>query len=86
MALSAALETAGFVAENLTTEAEVTLERVGDAWTVTSSDLKLTATLLGIDEKTFREIADGAKKNCPVSRLLNAKVTLDAQLEPLTGP
>jgi len=86
MALSAELEGAGFIAEELTTDAEVTLEKVGDAWTVTKSDLKIVAKIPGIENDAFQKIADGAKKNCPISRLLNAKISLDAQLEPLTGP
>lgn len=86
MALSAALEGAGFIADELTTEAEITLEKIGDAWTITKSELKLSAKVPGIEEDQFQGIAEEAKKNCPVSKVLNAEITLEATLEMPTGP
>jgi lipoyl-dependent peroxiredoxin len=81
MALSAALGRAGVTPERLATDATVTLEQVSGNWTITTVDLHLTARVPGIDAKKFDEIAADAKANCPVSRVLNAKISLDAKLE-----
>jgi osmotically inducible protein OsmC len=81
MALSAELGKAGFTPTALQATATVTLEKADGGWAVTESDLELTAKIPGIDESKFTAIANGAKANCPISRLLNAKVTLDAKLE-----
>lgn len=81
MALSAALSEAGFKAERLAAQANVTLEQVQGDWTITKSDLQLDAKVPGIDESQFNDIAAEAKKNCPVSRLLNAQITLQAKLQ-----
>ena len=81
MALSAALGEAGFKPEKLEAKAEVTLENVpGTGWSVTTSDLNLTAKIPGIDQEKFAEIAAKAKTNCPISRLLNAQINLTAKL------
>lgn len=80
MALSGALGRAGFPPTRVQTTAKVTLEKVNDAFTVTKSHLVCEAEVPGIDEAAFAETADGAKKNCPISRLLNAEITLDAKL------
>ncbi len=76
MALAVQLEEAGHTAERLETNAQVTLEKVGDGFTITRSDLTLKATVPSIDEEAFARIAEGAKSGCPVSKLLNAKVSL----------
>jgi osmotically inducible protein OsmC len=81
MALSAALGRAGVAPERLATNATLTLEQVSGNWTITTVDLQLTARVPGIDAKKFDEIAADAKANCPVSRVLNAKISLDAKLE-----
>ncbi len=81
MATSAALGRAGFTPEKLATDATLTLEQVSGNWTITMVDLQMTARVPGIDAKKFAEIAADAKANCPVSRLLNAKISLDAKLE-----
>jgi len=81
MALSAALDGAGFKAEKLAAQATVTLEQVQGNWTITKSDLQLDAKVPGIDQSQFNDIAADAKKNCPVSRLLNADITLQAKLQ-----
>jgi osmotically inducible protein OsmC len=81
MAVSAALGGAGFKADKLSTNAVVTLEQVAGNWTVTTVDLQLAAKIAGIDKAKFDEITAGAKANCPISRLLNAKITMDAKLE-----
>ena len=81
MALSAELGKAGFTPDRLEASAEVTLENVeGKGWTVTSSHLKLNAKIPKIDQAKFNEIANGAKVGCPISKLLNATITLDATL------
>ena len=81
MALSAALGEAGFKPERLEATADVKLENVpSQGWSVTSSDLKLTAKVPGIDPDKFQEIAAKAKANCPISRLLNAQISLTATL------
>lgn len=81
MALSFALARAGFTDGTLETEAKVTLEKDGDGFKVSRSDLVLKASVPDIEEDRFREIADGAKANCPVSKLLNAEISLEARLE-----
>lgn len=81
MAFSAELGQAGFTPASIHATAAVTLEKTDAGWTVTESDLDLTAKIPGIDGAKFLEIAKGAKANCPISRLLNAKITLDAKLE-----
>jgi osmotically inducible protein OsmC len=80
MALSFALAKAGFSDGTLSTRAAVTLEKDGDGFKITRSDLVLTATVEGIDEEEFARIAAGAKANCPVSKLLNAEITLEHRL------
>lgn len=80
MATSAALGKAGITPEKLSTEASLTLEQVDGNWTITAIHLTLTAKVPGVDDAKFQEIAAGAKANCPVSRVLNAKITLDAKL------
>ena len=81
MALSAELGGAGFKPEQLEATAEVTLENVPQkSWTVTASHLVLKAKIPGIDAAKFNELAAKAKTNCPISKLLNANITLDAKL------
>jgi lipoyl-dependent peroxiredoxin len=81
MALAAALEKAGHVADTLSTSAALTLENNPQtSWTISAIHLATTAKVPGIDPGKFAEIAAGAKANCPVSRVLNAAITLDAKL------
>ncbi len=80
MALSGALGKEGFTAERLAATATVTLEQVDGAWTVTASHIDLDGRVPGITAAKFDEIAAGAKANCPISRLLNAKITLTSKL------
>ncbi len=81
MALSGALEKAGFVADSLNTSAALTLEIVPEtSWTITRIQLTTTAKVPGISADKFAEVAAGAKAGCPVSRLLKAEITLDAKL------
>ena len=81
MATSASLGKAGFTPERLSTEAALTLEQVNGNWTITAIHLTMTGKVPGIDQQKFQEIATDAKANCPVSRVLNAKITLDVKLE-----
>lgn len=81
MALSAFLGVAGFTPEKLSTSAALTLEEVKGNWTITAIHLDLTAKVPGIDRAKFDAVAADAKANCPVSRVLNAAITLDAKLE-----
>ncbi len=81
MATAASLGKAGFTPEKLATQATLTLEQVDGQWTITRIDLVMTGRVPGIEPQKFDEITADAKANCPVSRLLNAEVTLDAKLE-----
>ena len=80
MALSAELGKAGFTPTRLAVKATVTLEPVDGKATVTSSALELEATVPGIADEQFQQVAAGAKAGCPISRLLNANITLVAKL------
>jgi len=81
MAFSASLGEAGFTPERVEVTAEVSFENVpATGWTVTASHLIMKAKVPGIDSGKFAEIADKAKTGCPISRLLNAKITLAATL------
>ena len=81
MALSAQLGEAGMKAESIRTTAAVTLEKVGEGFSVTASHLDRTARIPGADRAAFQKAAEAAKSGCPISKLLNAKITLDAKLE-----
>jgi len=81
MAFSAELGKAGLTPETIHVTATVSLDKTDAGWTVTESHLDLAAKIPGIDETKFMAIANGAKAGCPISRLLNAKVTLQAKLE-----
>lgn len=80
MALSFALAGAGVNDGTLESEARVKLEQDGAGFTVTRSDLKLTASVPGIDEDRLRELAEEAKRNCPISKLLKAEMTLEVEV------
>jgi osmotically inducible protein OsmC len=80
MALSLFLGNAGMTADSIDTRATVTLEKVGDAFTVTASHLDTTVKIPNADRAAFEKAAEGAKAGCPISRLLNTKITLDAKL------
>jgi osmotically inducible protein OsmC len=80
MALAFGLQAAGFTPEELRTEAAVTLEPEGQGFRISRSALTLQARVPGIDQTRFDELAREAEKNCPVSKVLNAEITLDATL------
>lgn len=80
MALSFALAKEGLSEGTLETTAKVTLEKDGEGFKVSRSDLTLAAAVPGIDEARFAAIAAEAKANCPISKLLNAEIRLEHQL------
>ena len=81
MAFSAGLGKAGFTPTRISSEAKVHLEKVGEGFGITKIDLITEAEVPGLDEATFLEHAEGAKKNCPVSKALGAvEITLTAKL------
>jgi osmotically inducible protein OsmC len=81
MALSLQLAEAGLVAQSITTKATVTLEKTDAGFAITQSHLDLTARIPGASQQAFEQATDNAKNGCPVSKLLNAKITLDRKLE-----
>ena len=81
MTLSAELDKAGLVPENIRTAAGLTMERLENGWTVTQIHLDVTVKLLIADRDKFEVAANAAKAGCTVSRLLNTKITMDAKLE-----
>ena len=80
MALSMMLGEAGLTAERIETRAEVTLDKQSDGFAITAVHLVLRARVPGADAQTFEQIANKAKAGCPVSKVLNAKISLDASL------
>ncbi|MGA7540720.1 MAG: OsmC family protein [Steroidobacteraceae bacterium] len=80
MALAFQLERAGYTPTELTTESAVTLEAEGQGFRISRSALTLRAKIPNLDAGTFARLAGDAEKNCPVSKVLNAEITLDAKL------
>ena len=80
MAFSMILGLAGFTPEKIETTATVTLEKVGDGFAVTASHLDVQASIPGADEAAFKDASEKAKAGCPISKLLNAKITMEARL------
>lgn len=80
MALAFQLERAGHTPTELATEAAVTLEPEGQGFKISKSALTLRAKVPDIDAATFARLAGDAEKNCPVSKLFKAEITLDAKL------
>ena len=81
MALSGVLEKAGMKATQMETKATVSLEKQGEGFAITAIHLALTATIPGATDEAFQAAAKDAKANCPVSKLLNADITLEATLQ-----
>lgn len=81
MALSLQLGTAGMTAESINTVCTVTLDKVEGGFSITESHLDVKAKIPGGDKAKFDQAAAEAKAGCPLSKVLNAKVTMDAQLE-----
>ncbi len=80
MALSGQLGSAGMTAESIDTKATLTLEKTDAGFTITKVHLDVKAKIPGADKTKFDEAAQNAEKTCPVSRVLNATITMDAQL------
>src|SRR5438552_8524782 len=80
MALAFRLQAAGYTPTELTTEAAISLEPEGKGFRITRSALTLRAQVPNLDETKFAELAKDAEKNCPVSKVINAAITLDAKL------
>jgi lipoyl-dependent peroxiredoxin len=81
MALSAQLGEAGLVAQSIKTKATVSLEKGDGGFAITAVHLDLIARIPGASAQQFDTAAENAKKGCPVSKVLNAKITLDKKLE-----
>jgi osmotically inducible protein OsmC len=81
MALAFQLTGAGKPPESLDTRAEVSLEQVEGGFKISTVALTLKAKVPGLSQDEFKKLADTAKANCPVSKVLNATITLDATLE-----
>ncbi len=80
MFLAMVLDEAGMKAESIQTTASVTLEQVGGGFSVTSSHLDATVKAPNADSAAFQKAAETAKTGCPISKLLNARITMDAKL------
>jgi len=80
MALSAQLGNAGMTPESLETTASLTLDKLDAGWTVTKIHLDVMARIPGADKAAFDKAAENAKAGCPISRLLNAQITMTARL------
>jgi len=80
MALSGQLGAAGMTAESIDTSATVSFDKLEAGWTVTEVILRVKAKIPGADKAAFQTAANNAKTGCPISRLLNAKITMEAEL------
>ena len=81
MALSGQLGNAGLTADSIRTKASVTLDKVEGGFAITTIHLEVRARIPGADNEAFMTAANNAKAGCPVSKVLNAEITMDAQLE-----
>ncbi len=81
MALAFQLSGAGHVPERLQTKADLSIVQEGGGWRIDAITLNLKAKIPGIDREEFLRLAETAKANCPVSRVLNAQISLKAELE-----
>ena len=80
MATAFQLSGAGHPPETLDCDADLTMEQIPGGWKIAAIHLMLKAKVPGLEDAKFQELAKGAKENCPVSKLLNADITLDAKL------
>ena len=81
MQLSAELGQAGHPPESISTDARVRFNKEGEGWAIQGVELTTRARVPGIDEEAFRQAAEAAKENCPVSKALATEISLDAALE-----
>ena len=85
MALAFQLAGAGHPAEQIDTEAVLTMEQQAGGYAITAIRLELNARVPGIDDATFQRLAADAKANCPVSKVLKAEITMEAKLGATVG-
>jgi osmotically inducible protein OsmC len=81
MALSAQLGGANLTPSSIETSATLTMDKLDSGWTITAIHLDVVGKVSGADNAKFQELAGNAKAGCPVSKVLNAKITMDAKLE-----
>ncbi|MGB5245410.1 MAG: OsmC family protein [Woeseia sp.] len=81
MALSMILGNAGFTADSIDTQATVSLEQVDGGFAITKVHLDVKATVPGADAAAFAAAANSAKEGCPISKVLNASISMDAVLK-----
>jgi lipoyl-dependent peroxiredoxin len=81
MALAFQLQTAGYTPTELSTEAAISLDPEGQGFKISKSHLTLIAEVPGLDQETFDRLAAVAEKNCPVSKLINAEISLDKRMK-----
>ncbi|HEY4766909.1 MAG TPA: OsmC family protein [Candidatus Sulfotelmatobacter sp.] len=80
MALSGQLGGANLTAESISTTVTLSLEKLDSGWTITASHIDVVGKVPGADAATFQKYAEAAEKGCPVSKVLNAKITMSAKL------
>jgi len=81
MALSAQLGGANLMPESISTTVTLSLDKLDSGWTITASHIDVVGKVPGADAATFQKYAEAAEKGCPVSKVLNAKITMSAKLE-----
>jgi len=81
MALSAQLGGANLTAESISTTITLSLDKLDSGWTITASHIDVVGKVPGADAAAFQKYAEAAEKGCPVSKVLNAKITMTAKLE-----
>ncbi|HQX54758.1 MAG TPA: OsmC family protein [Pyrinomonadaceae bacterium] len=81
MALSGQLGAAGLTADSISTTSSVRIEKLDSGFTITKIHLDVTAKIPGADDAAFQTAAENAKSGCPVSKLFNAEITMDAKLD-----
>jgi osmotically inducible protein OsmC len=81
MALSLELGNAGITAQNIATTSTITLDKVGEGFAITAAHLDVTVTAPGSDKDAVQKAVDSAKVGCPVSKVLNATITMDSTIQ-----
>jgi lipoyl-dependent peroxiredoxin len=80
MALSAQLGGANLTPESISTTVTLSLDKLESGWAITASHIDVVGKVPGADAATFQKYAEAAEKGCPVSKVLNAKITMSAKL------
>jgi lipoyl-dependent peroxiredoxin len=81
MALSAQLGGGNLTPQSISTTVTLSLDKLDSGWTITASHIDVVGKVPGADAATFQKYAEAAEKGCPVSKVLNAKITMNAKLE-----